>query len=232
MRRAVLLLVLVTACAMTSNSRLSDRPWTDSELTEVFVRWREAERRRDAEAAAEVLRFESSSDRRFHEQEMEFLRSQPAGPIRTSREIHLAAGPRPRGPGDYLFLEPGSASYRTSFVTIVGVKGKPRILYRTPDATEEERSQLEAQDLVRTIAWRRLERWKGYEGKRLDEEAARLRRLLSYEIEAAQFAKERGLTLAPFQPPPAEVLKRFEGLDAAALRDEVIKLLNDAASAG
>ena len=230
MTRAALLLLLAAGCVTTS--KLPDTPWTDGEIVDVFVRWREAERRRDHELAGEVLRFRSSGDRRFHEAEMEYLREVEAGPIRTAREIHLVAGPRPRGPGDYLFLEPGASRYRTSFVAIVNVRGEPRILYRKPDVSEEERITLGRKDLVQTIAWRRLERWKGYEGARLEEEVARLRRLLRYEIEAEEFASERKLPMAPFQPPPEEVLKQFEGLDPAGVRDEVVRMLTAAASAG
>lgn len=226
--RLAALLVLAASCASTAT--LPDAPWTDSELVDLFVRWREAERRRDPDAAAEVLVFDSSSDRRFHEAEMEFLSDVEAGPIRTAREIHLAAGPRPRAPGEYLFLEPGSGRYRTSFVTIVNVKSEPRIRYRRPDLSEEERYRLKAKDLVRTAAWRRLERWKGYEGKRLESEVARLREMLRYETVAERFAQEHDLALAPYQPPPAEVLKRFEGLDAAGVRDAVIAMLTDATS--
>ena len=224
------LLVLLAAAGCVTTSKLPDAPWTDSALIDVFVRWREAERRRDHDLAAEVLRFASSSDRRFHEAEMEYLRDVEAGPIRRAREIHLVAGPRPRGPGDYLFLEPGSGRYRTSFVTIVNVRGEPRILYRKPDVSEEERNTLDRKDLVHTIAWRRLENWKGYDGARLEEEVARLRRLLRYEIDAEAYAKKHDLALAPFQPPPADVLRRFEGLDAAGVRDAVVAMLSDAAS--
>jgi hypothetical protein len=227
MKRAALLL-LVAACATTS--KLPDAPWTDSELIEVFVQWREAERRRDHDLAAEVLRFDSSADRRFHEAEMEFLRDLEAGPIRTAREIHLAAGPRPRGPGEYLFLEPGTNRYRTSFVAILSVKGEPRIRYRKPDLSEEERATLKQQDLVRTMAWRRLERWKGYQGKELEDEVARLRQMLRYEIDGEEYAREHDLAVAPFAPPPADVLERFEGLDAEAVRAKVVAMLTDAAS--
>ena len=155
MKRAALLLLLAS-CATTA--KLPDAPWTDSELVDVFVRWREAERRRDHDLAAEVLRFDSSSDRRFHEAEMEFLGDVEAGPIRTSREIHLAAGPRPRAPGEYLFLEPGAGRYRTAFVTSLNSFVRSAIIFRekTGQYLEDSASgQCPAgfEDYINQIGW-------------------------------------------------------------------------------
>ena len=226
----VLVILLLAACATTTNALrpAGGSSFSRAELIDLFVRWREAERRRDVKAAHKTLKFQRSSDRAFHRRELTYIANLPAGPVCAARELHLVGHPAEMGPGDYLFLEPIRGRYRTAFVTIVRVRGSPRILYRRPLVSEEERQTLKPPEVTRVALERHRARWTKLEGRRLAAEVERTRRMLRYQIEAQAYAREAKVALAPFRPDPHDVLKELDGLEPPEARDRIVGRLQAA----
>ncbi len=228
MRKAALLAVLA-GCAATTSSTRGGAPFPDGEIIDLMFVLREGERRRDPEMAERALRFERSSDRSRFEEDLASLKGVPAGPIRVPSEFRLVGRPPGGAEGDYLFLEPaGGGTHAATIVTIVRVRGSPRILYERPLVTAEERAARKPEEVARLAAARRIERWQALEGTKLDEELARLKRALRYQAEAREYAEREKLKIPPFAPDPAAILADLEGLDPAAARDRVIALLRAA----
>ncbi|MHC4410667.1 MAG: hypothetical protein ACYS0E_04950 [Planctomycetota bacterium] len=221
MSRAWILLMLV-GCTSVSREP-SSTTFRRAEMLDTMVRWREGERRRDVKLAQSALHFERASDREFHRAELESLRGVYAGPIRTAIEFHLIG--QPAGPGDYMFLEPGGRDYRASFVTIVAVSGKPRVLYRRPALAVRERTKLKAEDIVRLTARDRLAFWESLEGERVVEEVDRVKRMLRCELEAQEYARRNAVPLAAFEPDPQALLQHLGPMEPEAARDWIVTTL-------
>ncbi|MHC4939073.1 MAG: hypothetical protein ACYTHK_08910 [Planctomycetota bacterium] len=217
-----ILLILLAGCASVSREPTS-ATFRRAELFDVMVRWREGERRRDVEMAQSALYFENAGDREFHARELESLRGVYAGPIRTAIEFHLVG--EPGGPGDYLFLEPAGRNYKASFVTIVALGGRPRVLYRRPALPARERANLEPDEVMRASARHRLAFWESLEGAQVDRELERVRRMLRCELEAEEYARRNELPLAPFEPDPRSLLEHLEPLEPADARDWIVSTL-------
>jgi len=224
MRWALLLLALA-GCASTGVPARPDGPFSDGELIELMFVWREGERRRDPEMSERVLHFARSSDRRRHEAELEYLEGTPAGPIRVPAEFRLVCRPAGTDEGDYLFLEPAGPGYAATIVTIVRVRGRPRILYVPPLVTAEERAARQPDEVARLAAQRRIGHWQSLEGQELEAELAHLKRSLRYQAEARAYAEREKLPMPPFEPDPTAILGDLEGRDAVAARDRVVALL-------
>lgn len=231
MRACAVALSVLAACASVGRSS-TDASFHEGSVLEVFVRWREGERRRDVEMAQEALYFESSSDRAFHREDLEALSGVFAGPIRTAREIHLVGRPEPLGPGDYLFVEPAGGAHTATFVTIVAVNGEPRILYRRPAVSQEQRRAMRPEDVTRLRAAERIAFWESLGGERLAKEIERTKRMLRYEVEAERFARENAIPLRPFSPKPGEVLRVLEPLPHAEVREWIVASLRGASGPG
>jgi hypothetical protein len=223
----VALVLLLAACATTTNSLRPNggSSFTRAELIDLFVRWREAERRRDVKAAQKTLYFRRSSDRSFHRRELEYIANLPAGPVCAAPELHLVGHPEGLGAGDYLFLEPLRARYRATFVTVVRVRGHPRFLYRRPLVSEEERQKLKPPEVIQVALERHRARWSRLEGRELVAEVERTRRMLRYQIEAQAYARTAKVGLTPFAPDPRDVLKDLDGLEPPQARDRIVSLL-------
>lgn len=225
MRRTILLAVLA-GCAATAAPTRGGGPFSDGEILDLMFVLREGERRRDPEMAERALRFARSSDRKTYEAEIEHLKGTPAGPIRVPSEFRVVCRPPGGAEGDYLVLEPvGSGTHVATIVTVVRVRGSPRILYERPLVTAEERASRRPEEIARLAAERRIERWQALEGKELGEEVARVKRSLRYQAEAQAYAEREKLAMPPFTPDPAAILADLEGLDPAATRDRVVALL-------
>ncbi|MHC4972571.1 MAG: hypothetical protein ACYTG3_09585 [Planctomycetota bacterium] len=224
------LVLLLAACATTSNSLrpTGGSAFSRAELIDLFVHWREGERRRDVKAAQKTLYFQRSSDRSFHRRELEYIAGLPAGPICAAPELHLVGHPQGMGPGDYLFLEPVRGRYHAAFVTVVRVRGHPRFLYRRPAVTEEERQTLKPPDAARVALERHRARWSRLEGRALVAEVERTRRMLRYQIAAQAYAREAKVALTPFAPDPRDVLEELDGLEPLQVRDHIVSLLQAA----
>ena len=221
----LLLLLLLGGCASVSREPTSTT-FTQAELLDVMVRWREGERRRDAKMAQGALHFDRAEDRAFHRDELKSLRGAYAGPIRTAREFHLVGAPA--GPGDYLFLEPTGHDFAATFVTIVAVHAEPRVVYRRPAVTERERAALKPADIARLTVQHRLRFWESLAGEDLAEEVARLRRLLRAELEAKEYARRHAVPLAPFEPGPQTLLDLLTPMTPEEARSWVLGVLGTA----
>ena len=218
----LLLLAVLAACASTGARRAADGPYTKEELVDLFVQWREGERRRDAEMAEEVLSFDRSGDRTFLRAELDYLVRFPGATIMTARELHLVGHPADMGPGEYLFLEPAGGRYTATFVTIV--RG-PRILYPRPDLSAKERQEHRPERCAAMALQRRVLHWRSLEDDDLAREVERTRQMLRYMSEAREYAQSEGLDMAPFAPAPERVLEELRGLDADAARARILALL-------
>ena len=228
MRAAMVLLLAACATTTTALRPTGGSSFTRAELIDLFVRWREAERRRDVKAAQKTMSFRRSSDRSFHRRELEYIARLPAGPICAAVELHLVGHPEGMGAGDYLFLEPVRGRYKTAFVTVVRVRGHPRFLYRRPLVTEEEQQTLKPPDATRAALDRHRARWSRLDGRNLAAEVERTRRMLRYQAEAQAYARDAKVALAPFAPDPRDVLRDLEGLDPPQVRDRIMNLLQAA----
>ena len=224
MRCLVLAPLLLAAC-VTVPVRQGGAGFTRAELIELFVHWREAERRRDFEMAEESLRFARSGDRSFYRSELEYLQRVPSGTIVTELEIHIAAHPADMGPGEYLFLEPSGGVYRATPVTITRVRDGPRILYRRPELRAEELHTLGPGKLSRLAVERRVAFWNSLSEARLAEEAERIRRTLRHQVAAKEYAQQKKIALATFKPEPSEILRELNGLEPQAVRERVLAYL-------
>lgn len=224
-------LLLAAGCAATGG-RTPDFGFDRAGIVGLFVRWREGERRRDPEMAQSVLHFGRSGDRAFHRKELEALQSVYAGPIRTAVEIHLVGAPDPIGPGDYLFLEPAGRGHVATFLTVVSVRGAPRILYRRPAVSEEQRRTLRPREVAGLTVRHRIAFWESLDGGRLAEEVERTKRMLRYQIEAESYAKENEVALPAFAPRPGDVLQWLEPLDAEQARERIVTTLKGALKEG
>jgi hypothetical protein len=221
-RRIAVLSVLLAACATTPVR--GSGPFTRTELIELFVNWREAERRRDFDVAEEFLMFRSG-DRSFYRRELEYLKRVPSGTIMTEREVHLVGHPVDMRGGDYLFLEPTRGVYHPTPVEIVRDSSGPRIVYRRPELSAEELHTLKPGKLARLAVERRVAFWNSLSGNELLVEVTRLRQVLRYQVAAKEQAQEKGITLKTFKPEPSEILRELNGLDPQAVREKVIALL-------
>jgi hypothetical protein len=224
-RCIALLSALLAACVSTAARERG--PFTPTELIEVFVQWREAERRRDFEMAEESLQFERSSDRSFYRRELEYLQRLPSGTIMTEVEIHLVGYPADMGPGDYLFLEPARGVYHTTPATIVGASGGPRILYRRPELSAKELHTTKPGRLSHLAVDRRVTFWKSLSESKLTEEVDRLRRMLRYQVAAKEYAQKEGIALTTFKPEPSDILRDLDGLEPQAVRERVLAALQE-----
>jgi hypothetical protein len=222
--RAILLLLLA-GCAATGGGSRGDAPFTDGELIDLMFVWREGERRRDPEMTQRALSFARSGDRSCHEKELAYLKGVPAGAIRVPGEFRLVCRAEGMREGDYLFLEPAGRTYAPTIVTIVRVRGKPRIRYERPDVTAEERAARRPEEVARLAAERRIDHWQALDGAELDKELARVRRMLRYQVEARAYAEREQLPVPPFAPDPAAILADLDGRDPAAARERVIAVL-------
>ena len=200
--------------------------WTRGELVDLFVHVREAERRRAPEEACQALHFQNRGDRQFYLEELYYLAGVPSGPICAASEIHLVGAPVDGGAGDYLFLEPVRGRYPATFLTIVDVGGRPRVLYRRPEVTEKERAKLRPADLQATALQRRAAYWQGLRGRALEQESDRLKRMLQYQGDAQTYAAQHELDLQPFAPDPRMLQARLAPLPPEALRQEVLRMLS------
>lgn len=226
MRPWIAAILLAASCVTVGGGGSSDS-FGRHDVVEAFVRWREGERRRDVEMAQSVLFFESRGDRIYHRDELAALGSVFAGPIRTSREIHMVGHPEPLGPGDYLFLEPAGRGYAATFVAIVAVNREPRIVYRRPILREGRRRDVEPGEFARMQARERIADWESLAGEELAVEVQRTKRMLHYQIQAEAYADRNGLPLARFAPRPREILERLDPLGPEAARGEIVRMLRD-----
>lgn|GEM_PF-2911379 len=196
-----------------------------AQLISTFVTWREAERRRDLELAAEVLYFSSRADKRRLEADFLSLAEAAPGRVVAEREVHLVAHPENCGEGDYLFLEPLGNQHVPVRARVIAVRGEPRIVYEPELCTVSEQRRLGPQGAARLNVERQIAFWKGLEGQDLIAELERLRRWLRCQQIAVAYAAEEGLTIPVFDPAPADLLAQLEGLDSAAARAWVIDRL-------
>jgi hypothetical protein len=224
-----ILLAAIAGCATTTVATTSTRggaPFSDGDLLELMFTLREGERRRDPDMAERALRFARSSDRSQFEADIAYLKGVPAGTIRVPSEFRIVCRPPGGAEGDYLFFEPvGSGIHAPTIVTVVRVRGSPRILYEPPLVTEEERAARLPVEIARLAAARRIERWQTLDEEKLAEEVSRLRHSLRYQTEARAYAEREKLSMPPFAPDPAAILADLEGRDDTAVRDRVIALL-------
>ena len=217
-----LLLATLFACAGLHEEGAT---FTESQVKNVFVKWREGERRRDEAMAREALIFECGSDEDRFEEEFEALADATPGPVRAAVEIHLPGHPADWGPGEYLFLEPVQGRYVTVRATIRARDGRPRIVYEPPWLDPGERRESSSGDAAILRMRRRAAFWEGLDEDELAEEADKLVTMLRHQVLALAYAERENLSLQPFQPHPGTLLAEVEPLDPEGLRTWVVGML-------
>lgn len=220
-RLLLLFLLASPACATLDEGAVFDR----DQLTDLFVRWREAERRRDVDLAMEVLYFEKGADKDCLEEEFEGLRGEPAGQVKAAMEIHLVGHPEDWGPGEYLYLEPERGRYIPTRAHVVSWRGTERIVYEPPLVTWEERRDMDARAAGREQLRGRIAFWEALEGDELAEQVSRLRTLLRYQQQAMDYASREDLPLVEFNPDPGFMLLQISSLDDVRARAWIVAKL-------
>lgn len=228
--RLLLAAALLAACSTAGLDE--DARFTEQEVVAVFVRWREAQRRRDPGLAARVLHFRRDAHRRLLESELKALQAVPAGPVRTELEIHLVGHPPDLGPGEYLFLEPAGGACVATRATLVGRDGGPRIVYEPPVLTMDQRRKLSPQARRIRLAAARARFWERLAPGELPREVQRLRELLRQQVAARDYARINDLPLVPFSPDPAGLLSSLEGLGPEEVRGWMLDRLQALSEAG
>ena len=218
--------LLLFGCASVESGASSGGRFSRGELIDVFVRWREAERRRDPELAEEVLHFRGRRDREALRRELEALRTLPSGTVRAHSEIHLAGHPPDWGEGEYLFLEPAGSTFAPRHARIARrADGSPAIAYQPPVVGVAERRSLRPEEIQSRLLDDRLAFWRGLQGRALAEEVQRTRVLLERELAAVEYAARAGLPMAPLEPDPSELLAELAPLDPEQARQLIVPRL-------
>jgi len=223
-------LPLLAACAGSATRAQDDvDEFSAARIIQLYVTVREGERRRDAEYAGRALHYSCARDRARHESDLAYLKGVQAGPICAPRELHLVGVPPDGGPGHYLMLEPVGLVHRATPFDVVRTSRGARILYSPSLLTEQQKRELSATARAAVAAKHMRTRWEALEAEALSTEVDRLRVLLRYEIRATEYASSQSVPLAPFAPPPAELLQELEDRSPEEVRAYVVTLLNSVA---